>query len=228
MKTSLRPVAAGIRRDVETRFHQSRVLYISESRHSRVLGYGWPETGSTIGMCKPATCPTCENSASGSLAARTTPSGDFSIPPRPIPATTRVFKQAKTQSRDPNPIDDQCRRDANKGEKPSYFEAHPNGLRCGTASGFMDRANGGTNFCTSNPDAAEEFTKNYVQALIDGIYRGADVVNFWTLDDAKWCQCPRCEAEGTPTDRFLRLVHCFDRQVKKAQRQNRLNRHLLT
>ena len=47
----------------------------------------------------------------------------------------------------------------------------------------------GTNYCTSNPHATTEFVKNYVQALIDGPYRDADMVRFWTLDGGKWCEC---------------------------------------
>ena len=57
----------------------------------------------------------------------------------------------------------------------------------------------GTNFCTSNSETRSSLNRNYVQALVDGPYAGADVVNFWTLDGGKWCECPACESEGTPT-----------------------------
>ena len=54
---------------------------------------------------------------------------------------------------------------------------------------------GGTNFCTSNADAATEFMQNYVQALIDGPYRGADVVG---VLDARRRQVVRVPAVQGP------------------------------
>lgn len=149
----------------------------------------------------------------------------FLNPAATYPYDHAHFQGDKDRPRDPYAIGDQYQGDVNKDGKLSYFEAHPEwfALEGGKRIPGIGQ-NGGVNFCTSNADAAEEFTKNYVQALIDGAYRGADVVNFWTLDDGKWCQCSHCRAEGGPTDRFLRLVCCFDRQVKKARRENRLNR----
>jgi hypothetical protein len=85
----------------------------------------------------------------------------------------------------------------------------------------------GTNYCTSNADATTEFMANYVRALIDGPYRQADVVRFWTVDGGKWCQCPACRALGTPTDRNLLLVYRLDREIKEARRAGKIHRPLI-
>ncbi len=106
-----------------------------------------------------------------------------------------------------------------------YFEAHPEwfalvrGRRVPGIKGMF-----GTNYCTSNPDATSEFMKNYVQALVDGPYRDADMVRFWTLDAGKWCECDNCKALGTPTDRNLILVHRLDQEIKKARQAGRIHR----
>jgi len=106
-----------------------------------------------------------------------------------------------------------------------YFDAHPEwfalvkGKRVPGIKGMF-----GTNYCTSNPDATSEFMKNYVQALVDGPYRDADMVRFWTLDVGKWCECDNCKAQGTPTDRNLILVHRLDQEIKKARAAGRIHR----
>jgi hypothetical protein len=149
----------------------------------------------------------------------------FINPATSYPYSHSRFSGDQPNPPDPYPVSSDYRGDANKDGKLSCFEAHPEwfpwvgGRR---VPGIEQNSN--TNFCTSNADALAEFTKNYVQALTDGIYRGADVVNFWTLDGGKWCECPSCKAQGNPTDRFLRMVYRFDRQVKLASREGRLRR----
>lgn len=149
----------------------------------------------------------------------------FLSPESPYPYDHAQFPGDEDRPKDPYAPSDRYRGDDNKDGKLSYFEAHPEWypLVDGKRIPGVEKW-GGTNFCTSNADATEEFTKNYVDALVDGIYRGADAVNFWVLDGGKWCQCPACQAQGTATDRYLRLVYNFDRQVKKAQREKRLHR----
>jgi hypothetical protein len=146
------------------------------------------------------------------------------------PATLYPYCRSGFQSDSRNPKDPYSvgldnRGDADKDGKISYFEAHPewyawrNGRRIpGIESEW------GTNYCTSNGDATTEFMKNYVQSLIDGPYRDADVVRFWMLDGGKWCECPRCQALGTPTDRNLLLVCRLDREIKKARAAGRIRR----
>jgi hypothetical protein len=151
----------------------------------------------------------------------------FLGPELPYPYRHSKFPGHGVLPADPYPVSGQYQGDVNRDGKLSYFEAHSEwfGMKDGRRVPDIPRdGSGGVNFCTSNADAVEEFSKNYVQALIDGACKGADVVNFWTLDNAAWCQCERCCAEGTPTDRDLRLVCAFDRQLKKAQRDKRLNR----
>lgn len=116
--------------------------------------------------------------------------------------------------------------DTNKDGRLSNFEAHPEWypLVGGRRIPGIGATDGGTNFCTSNADALAEFTKNYVQALIDGVYRGADVVNLWMLDNGGWCECDACRAQGGPTDRNLQVVYGLDREMKKARREGRLRR----
>jgi len=152
----------------------------------------------------------------------------FLNPVRAYPYDHRSFKGDESRPADPYPVGGHYRGDENRDGKLSYFEAHPEwfplvgGRRVPGIRGEF-----GTNFCTSNPDAAAEFMKNYVRSLIDGAYRDADVVRFWTLDGGKWCQCPACKALGTPTDRNLRLVRHLDREIKKARRAGRIHRPLI-
>ena len=153
------------------------------------------------------------------------PSTLFINPAAPYPYKHSRFAGGEQKPPDPYPVSSEYQGDANKDGKLSYFEAHPEwfplvgGRR---VPGIGESA--GTNLCTSNADALTEFTKNYVQALVDGIYRGADVVNFWALDQGKWCECPACKAQGIPTDRNLRMVYRLDQQVKQARREGKLHR----
>ncbi|MBN1396244.1 MAG: DUF4838 domain-containing protein [Pirellulales bacterium] len=149
----------------------------------------------------------------------------FISPKSDYPYDHPKFDGDENKPADPYPISDSFRGDADGNGKLSYFEAHAewypmvDGRRVPGVEQWS-----GVNFCTSNKDAVAEFTKNYVQSLIDGDFRGADVAEMWMLDVGKWCQCPRCKAAGTPTDRNLLVVHRFDKEIKKARREGRLNR----
>jgi len=149
----------------------------------------------------------------------------FFGPELPYPYDHLRFRGDESKPKDPYPLSDQYQGDADKDGKLSYFEAHPewyplvNGKRVPGVRKWS-----GVNFCTSNSEAVTEFVKNYVQALIDGPYRGADVIRFWTLDGGRWCSCPECKKLGTPTDRNLLLVHRLDQEVKKAHAVGRLSR----
>ncbi len=134
---------------------------------------------------------------------------------------------------DPYPPGDQYQGDKNGDGKLTYFEAHPEwyGLRP-TKSGKLRRSarihgDGGDNFCTANPHALKEFFKNLVQDMIDGTWKDADSLNFWTLDGGRWCQCEECKALGSQTDRNLLLVHRCCEEFKKAEREGRLNRKIM-
>lgn len=134
---------------------------------------------------------------------------------------------------DPYPPGDQYQGDKNGDGKLTYFEAHPEwyALRKDKSGKYRrsDRihGDGGDNFCTSNPHALDEFYKNLVQDMIDGTWKDADSLNFWTLDGGRWCECEKCKALGTRTDRNLLLVHRCCEEFKKARREGRLNREIM-
>jgi len=132
---------------------------------------------------------------------------------------------------DPYPAGDAYGGDADSDGTLSYFEAHPEwfAMRGGRRVPGISHDNPGfgTNYCTSNEHATAEFMKHFVRALVDGPYRDAGVVRFWTLDVGKWCECPECQALGTRTDRNLLLVHALDQGIKKARAEGKINRPLI-
>jgi hypothetical protein len=152
----------------------------------------------------------------------------FLNPALPYPYQHPRFQGGGSTPADPYPASDAFQGDANRDGKLSYFEAHPEwfpmvrGRRVPGIQGW-----GGTNYCTSNPHATGEFMKNFVRAIVDGPYRDAEVIRFWTLDGARWCECPECKALGTPTDRNLLLVYRLDREIKKARADGRIRRPIL-
>ncbi len=128
---------------------------------------------------------------------------------------------------DPYAVPAEFRGDTDGNGRLSYFEAHPEwfGLQEGKRS---DRIWGdeGDNFCTSNPDAMAEWTKNAVEDLASGRYKDADVMNAWALDVGTWCECARCRALGTPTDRNLLWVHAYAQAVARARAEERIHRKI--
>ena len=59
-------------------------------------------------------------------------------------------------------------------------------------------------FCTSSREAKQYFIANvsrYLEARPE-----IEVFDFWPPDGAKWCQCPKCKALGTPSDRQALLL----------------------
>ncbi len=128
---------------------------------------------------------------------------------------------------DPYPVSPDFKGDVDKDGKLSYSEAHPEwyGLIDGKRS-FRIQGDFGDNFCTANRHACDEFFKNLVQDLIDGEWKDADSINFWTLDAGKWCQCEACKALGTPTDRNLLLVHRLRQEMRRATSEGRLHRNI--
>lgn len=154
----------------------------------------------------------------------------FLDPRKPYPYDHPRFAgdDALGRPKDPYPVAEPFRGDADGDGKLTYFEAHPEWFPLVKGKRVIDiRGDGGTNYCTSNRHATDEFMKNYVQALVDGPYRHADVVRFWTLDGGRWCTCPACKALGTPTDRNLLLVHRLDQAIKAARRAGKIHRPLI-
>lgn len=152
----------------------------------------------------------------------------FLHPNAPYPYNHPRWQGDENKPADPYPESGQYQGDADGDGKLSYFEAHPEWfamVKGQRVPGFKTWS--GTNYCTSNAHATTEFMKNFVQAMVDGPYRDADVIRFWTLDAAKWCSCPECQALGIPTDRNLLLVHRLDREIKRARAEGRLQRPIL-
>ncbi len=109
----------------------------------------------------------------------------------------------------------------------TYFEAHPEwyGLRGGKRSGNI-KGDFGDNYCTSNAEATAELARNVIRQCIDGEWRYADMLNFWMLDNGKWCECEACKAQGTYTDRLLAVTHAVRTAIRKAREDGRLKRNV--
>jgi len=154
----------------------------------------------------------------------------FLGPTEPYPYNHATFAgdDGKNLPADPYPVSPDFKGDVNKDGKLTYFEAHPEwyGLIKGKRSDNIV-GDGGDNFCTANKDAVDEFMKNLVQDLIDGVWKDADSLNFWTLDGGRWCECEKCKALGISSDRNLLLVHRCRQEMKKAQAEGRLKRDLM-
>jgi hypothetical protein len=150
----------------------------------------------------------------------------FLGPETPYPYDHPRFPRKGQWPKDPYPVSGLYQGDTNHDGKLSNFEAHPEWypLVGGRRVPGIRPDDSGTNFCTSHADAATEFVRNYVGALVDGIYRGADVVDLWMLDGGAWCECPQCKALGTPTDRNLLVVYRLDQEIKRARRAGKMNR----
>jgi len=149
-------------------------------------------------------------------------------PKHEYPYNCPQFSADDNKPQDPYRPSDQYQGDKNGDGKLSYFEAHPEwyGLIDGKRSDKF--AWNGHNFCTSNIDAAHEFGKNMAAGLAEGRWKNADIVNFWMFDTLnRWCQCPRCQAQGSLTDRFLILVDIVFQEIAKLRAQGRLSRDVL-
>jgi len=104
------------------------------------------------------------------------------------------------------------------------FEAHPEwyGLHAGRRSPNLT-AESGDNFCTSNPAAVEALARRLVRDLRDGPLRNADLVNVWTLDGGRWCECEACRGLGTVSDRALDLTRRLAAAIADARRRGELD-----
>ena len=71
-----------------------------------------------------------------------------------------------------------------------------------------------------------ELSRRLVAELAGGSWRAADTLNFWALDAGRWCECGRCTALGTPTDRLLLLVNYVRAAIRNAFEAGRLQRNV--
>ncbi|MBN2311276.1 MAG: DUF4838 domain-containing protein [Candidatus Hydrogenedentes bacterium] len=149
---------------------------------------------------------------------------DYLKPGDPYPYAHPQFPGAADLPKDPYPISETYLGDENGDGVLSYREAHPEWYGMLNGERRSTLRDGDVNYCSSNPHATAELLKNAVQELIDGEAKDADIVNCWTVDAGKWCECEACRALGSPTDRNLLFVHRFDQEVKKAQAAGLINR----
>jgi len=103
-------------------------------------------------------------------------------------------------------------------EDGRLFAMHPDWFGA-DADGKRHREHGRI-FCTSNPDAVAFLTKNVITYLMN---RGEiQIFDFWPPDGAHWCECEKCKALGTPSDRQALLVNHVKAEVQKARPDVRL------
>jgi hypothetical protein len=87
------------------------------------------------------------------------------------------------------------------------------------AKGQPQRAKGRV-FCTSNADAASSLINNFTSYIKDR--PEIQIYDFWPPDGAKWCECEKCTALGTPSDRQAILVAQVKEAAKKVRPDLRL------
>jgi hypothetical protein len=97
-------------------------------------------------------------------------------------------------------------------EEGKLFEMHPDWFGA-DATGARLRAHGRV-ICTSNADAVGYLTKNVLGYLKDR--PEIKIFDFWPPDGAKWCECEKCKALGTPSDRQAILVNHVNAKIKEA------------
>jgi hypothetical protein len=154
--------------------------------------------------------------------------GEFIPPKGEYPYNHPIFKGDENKPKDPYAAGSEYKGDTNGDGKLTYFEAHPEwyGLRNGKRSDKAD-VSPGDNYCTSNMDANKELAKNMVQSLINGRWKNVDIANFWMLDNGRWCECDNCKKQGILSDRLFDVAYVVQKEIKKAQKDGRLNRNVL-
>ncbi|MFO8166080.1 MAG: DUF4838 domain-containing protein, partial [Desulfatiglandales bacterium] len=151
----------------------------------------------------------------------------FLNPEGEYPYDHPTFEGDEDKPEDPYRIGNQYKGDTSGDGKLTYFEAHPewygliDGERRKNVSTWQ-----GVNFCTSNADARMELAKNFVQGLIDGRYRKADIVNFLMIDGGQWCECDNCKKAGNASDKqFSVIVDILD-EMEEARLKGKLSREV--
>ncbi len=84
----------------------------------------------------------------------------------------------------------------------------------------------GDNICASNPHGVAELVRLTVDDLIAGEWKYVDYLNFWPLDNGKWCECEACRSAGNYSYQMLMLAYALDRALKTAYTEGRLKRRV--
>jgi hypothetical protein len=98
-------------------------------------------------------------------------------------------------------------------EGGKLFEQHPEWFgqdEKGTRRKLKSQA-----FCTSNAQAVEYVTKNF----LDYVAKRPEIqiFDFWPPDGARWCECDKCKALGDPPERQAKLISHVSREVAKVR-----------
>ena len=146
-------------------------------------------------------------------------------PAKPYPFDHAAFAGDEGNPPDPYPPGTQSKGDTNGDGTLTYFETHPEwyALRGGKRSSRI-RGGFGDNFCTSDPSAMAEWSRNAATDLAEGRNREADIMNAWMLDAGTWCECEPCKAQGSRTDRNLLVVHHYAQAIREARAAGRIHR----
>ncbi|HEV2293983.1 MAG TPA: DUF4838 domain-containing protein [Tepidisphaeraceae bacterium] len=70
-------------------------------------------------------------------------------------------------------------------------------------------------FCTSNADAVEFVTKNFLAYV--AMRPEIQIFDFWPPDGARWCACDDCAKLGDPPERQAKLLSHVSREVAKVR-----------
>lgn len=137
------------------------------------------------------------------------------------------FATSGERPADPYPVSPEFQGDADHDGKLSYFEAHPEwyGLRGGKRSANLG-PEVGDNYCTSNADATHELARHLAEQCISGEWAEADMVNFWMLDNGKWCECDACKRQGIYSDRLMAVIDTILKELQRARSEGRLHRRI--
>ncbi|MCE5230819.1 DUF4838 domain-containing protein [bacterium] len=111
---------------------------------------------------------------------------------------------------------------------PTYGDVHPEWYTFrGGKRVFKMNYDQGYNICDSNMDAMNELMKNTINYLADSKWSMADSINWWVFDGADpWCRCENCLALGSHTDRNLRFIYLFSKELQKARAEGKIKHNV--
>ncbi len=145
----------------------------------------------------------------------------------PYPYYVPEWPATKGKPADPYKHGDYPKGVKHKGT-PRYRDVHPEwyALRNGKRT-FNMNYDQGYNLCDSNDDAMAELMKNAINYLADSKWNMADSINWWVFDGADpWCHCDKCEALGSHTDRNLRFIYLFSKELQKARAEGKIKHNV--
>jgi len=98
------------------------------------------------------------------------------------------------------------------------FDLHPDWF--GQDRQGVRRREPGWVLCTSNADARGYLLRNFLAYVRDR--PEIQIFDFWPPDGARWCECPKCAALGSPSDRQALLLNEVRGAAEKVRPDLRL------